>query len=204
MRLSLALLFLLLIGCSSYSPVNFSSESYSLYSYYLQEKQFQYTYSGPVNHIDSIPPLSLTVGDQWSYQYWENSLYDSTVQKVVVTLLSLEGSRAEFLVNAHRKTVFLEKHYYIGWEVASMTLDTSLAPFPLPIPHKSQLLSPYESPCLIMADGSFAYKVDDGCYSSVFGLILSKSCPFSFNGSSHDLIAIQLNEFRRREQLWFR
>lgn len=203
MRASLILLFLILLGCTTYSPVEFAPENYPIYSYYLQEEKFHCSYDGPVQIRDSIPPLSLTVGDQWHYQNLKDSVDTNATHSARIILLSLDGKEANFLVNGLRRTVFLEEHYYSEWIDGSSPVDSIPAPYPLPIPHKSQLLPTYESPCLLMGDGSYAYKVDGGCYSSRFGLIQSDPCLYSYNSSSHEPIALLLNEFNKREELWF-
>lgn len=194
--LFIALLSLFFFSCIDFEQVEREPDTYDIYGHFLHTPTFAYVLTDSVTHLDSIPPAQLTVGDTWCYQYRYAGDDVTLSQEHSVQLTALVGNEAHFTINGSAFVVTLVGNAYVT------TSETPL-PYRLPVPHISDLLPAYETPCLFMEDGSYAYRVRDGIYSSTYGIIQKDNCLISFNGGALEPIGKQLNEFLEREDAWF-
>lgn len=201
----LCLSILFFSSCIDRRDVN--EEAFDIYEYYLEKPEFAYQLTGEVKIVDSLPPLELIVGTQWTYLYREEDYLDTISRLIIVELLSLQNGIAQFSVDGNPLSVQIDGPSYSGVLTSTqlgIVLDSSRVVKELPIPHWSYLTTPYNNLCIRMDDGSTAFSREKTVFSSRFGRIEKfPSCLVSYNGGNMEEIAQTVHEYLVKEQAWF-
>lgn len=203
----LSLLLLVLYSCISFDTVENNPDTLNLFLYYRTKPAFQYSVTDAVQTLDTIPPLQLIEGTIWHYHMLSDTTSNATAKISKVRLDSLRDSLAHFTADDLQVTAILNGSQYETLLIDGREIQRSgterLFQIPLPIPHRTELLPPYKTPCFQMEDGSYAYPLQSGIYSSTYGVIKPYSCLTAINGGSYAAIAQTLNEYYAREAVWF-
>lgn len=204
MRFLIVLMALLLGSCISFQALENDPDIFNIYLYYEGKSTFQYTLTEQVSALDTIPNMQLTPGTTWRYHILDDTT--STARISEVRLDSLNDTLAFFTVDDKHVVAHLSTHCYTALYVNGVLQELNTLVMwlqtPLPIPHVNELQPPYQSPCLQLEDGSYAYPLEMGIYSSTYGVIKGRSCLISLNNGPFEPIARTINEYKVREAAW--
>ncbi len=196
MKQLLLLLALTILSCR----VDRDVDEFDIHHYYTSNDAYAYTITKPVEILDTIPSIQLTVGTKWTY-YTDNT-YNKAL-KEEITLLHINGNLAQFQTPTGVITVVLTTYGYSGFNLTSEEDTVPIYPT-LPLPHISQLTTPYDQLTIRMDDGTACYSLGSAIFSSRYGRIQKDpALLIKFNGGECERIGRTINEFAAKERWWF-